>query len=55
VLYFVKGNIITLAESNPEMKNNFEIGDEQLIWMEKDSDNFTYVKLTDGEAFLLEK
>jgi hypothetical protein len=51
----IDGNIITLAESDPEMKNNFEIGDEQLIWLEKDSDNFTYIKLTDGEAFLLGK
>jgi hypothetical protein len=51
----IEGNMITLTESDPEIKNNFEIGDDQLIWLEKDSDNFTYVKLTDGEAFLLEK
>jgi hypothetical protein len=47
----LKGNIITLVENNPEMKNNFEINDDQLIWLQKDSDNFIYVKLMDGVVF----
>jgi hypothetical protein len=48
-----EGNIITLVENDSERKNSFEISDTQLIWQENNSDNFIYVKLTDGEVFQL--
>jgi hypothetical protein len=51
----IEGNMIALVENDPEMKNNFEINDNQLTWMEKGSDNFIYVKLTDGAVFQVEK
>jgi hypothetical protein len=50
----IEGNVITLYENDPEMKNSFEIKDDQLIWLEKESDNFIYIKLTDGEVFQAE-
>jgi hypothetical protein len=49
----IEENMITLVENDPEMKNNFEINNNQLTWMEKESDNFIYVKLTDGAVFRL--
>jgi hypothetical protein len=50
----IEGTIITLAESDPEMNNNFEIGDDQLKWLEEGSSNFIYVKLKNGEVFQVE-
>jgi hypothetical protein len=50
----IEGNMITLAESDPEMNNNFEIGDGQLKWLEEGSSNFIYVKLKNGEVFQVE-
>jgi hypothetical protein len=51
----IEGNVITLTENDPEMQNSFEINDHQLTWLEKDSDNFIYVQLTDGAVFQVEE
>jgi hypothetical protein len=51
--WLIEENMITLVENDPEMKNNFEINDNQLTWLEKESDNFIYVKLTDGAVLRL--
>jgi hypothetical protein len=53
----VEGTVITLVEPgmDAEMKNRFEINDNQITWLEEDSTNFIYVQLKDGEVFRAEE
>ena len=45
----VEDNILTITDDM--FTNRFEIEEGKLIWREEGSDNFTYIKLTDGEEF----
>lgn len=50
------GNTITLKDEikeYPYSVNRFEIDNDDLIFISEDSDNFTYIKVTDGERFSL--
>ncbi|MBO4319084.1 MAG: hypothetical protein J5857_01285 [Treponema sp.] len=49
------GNILTMHDGgemgNPHFKNNFIIEENRIIWQEKDSTNFLYLKISDGDSF----
>ena len=55
----VSNDILTLKdknspkvnESDPNLVNHFQIDGDTLRFIEKDSSNFIYVRLKDGEAF----
>ena len=53
----LEGDVLTLRNEVPTLNgahlitNVFEIGKRKLIWREEGSDNFSMVKLEDGEAF----
>ncbi len=53
----VDGDLLILSEGMPTLTgsrtvtNRFEIGNGKLIWRAEGSDNFSRVKVKDGEAF----
>ena len=51
----VNGNILTMHDGgdmgNPLFKNTFKIEKNRIIWQEKDSTNFLYLKISDGDSF----
>ena len=55
--YELEGDILTIADddSGHPRVNRFRMEDERLVWLEEGSDNFTFVKLTDGATFSLDK
>ena len=44
-------NTPKLNETDPNLVNHFQIDGDTLRFIEKDSSNFLYVRLKDGEAF----
>jgi GntR family transcriptional regulator/MocR family aminotransferase len=58
ILNYSSLNMEGLEEALLEIKAALihnEINDHQLTWLEKDSDNFIYVQLTDGAVFQVEE
>ena len=51
--YELDGDILTLRESG--RVNRFRMEDDRLVWLAEGSDNFHFVKLTDGAVFSLEE
>lgn len=52
----VNGKDLTLTHytiENNNHKNNFRIKNDSLVFQEKNSDNFFYIKVVDGEKFIM--
>lgn len=49
--YRLDGDILTIEDNRV---NRFRLEDERLVWLAEGSDNFTFVKLTDGATFRLD-
>ena len=47
----IEKDTVTLRDRDYELVNHFQIDGDSLLFIEKDSTNFTYVKVKDGEAF----
>ena len=47
----IKNNIITLQDEDPHFYNSFILKENKLIWQEKTSSNFLYLKISDGDTF----
>lgn len=47
----LEGDILTIEDNRV---NRFRLEDDKLVWLAEGSDNFTFVKLTDGAAFYLD-
>jgi hypothetical protein len=47
----IKNNIITLQDDDPHFYNSFILKENKLIWQEKTSSNFLYLKISDGDTF----
>ena len=47
----VSNDTLTLEDQDYKLVNHFQIDGDSLRFIEKDSTNFTYVKVKDGEAF----
>ena len=52
-VFTLDGDILTMDDSY--RVNRFRMEDERLIWLAEGSDNFWFVKLTDGATFSLDK
>lgn len=52
----INGNILTMIDGpedneEPHFKNNFIVEKNRIIWKEKDSTNFLYLRISDGDSF----
>ena len=46
----LNGDILTLTDES-HFKNSFKVQADKLIWQEKSSTNFLYLKIKDGDSF----
>lgn len=47
----IKNKIITLHDVDMPFCNNFILKGNKLVWQEKNSSNFLYLKISDGDTF----
>ena len=47
----VSGRVLTLTDTEAERVNHFRIAGDDLIYIEENSSNFTFVKVKNGERF----
>ena len=47
----IKNKIITLRDVDMPFCNNFILKGNKLVWQEKNSSNFLYLKISDGDTF----
>jgi len=50
-IWEIRNNVITLHDEDPHFCNNFILKGNKLIWQEKNSSNFLYLKISDGDTF----
>lgn len=50
-IWEIKNKIITLHDVDMPFCNNFILKGNKLVWQEKNSSNFLYLKISDGDTF----
>lgn len=51
--YSVDGSTLILVDGDTQITNRFNIEEDRITWTEEGSDNFTYIKASDGDTFTL--
>ena len=50
-IWEIRNNVITLHDVDMPFCNNFILKGNKLVWQEKKSSNFLYLKISDGDTF----